>query len=97
MQGAEIIFRLDTFNLQLGWVDSWVKCSYSQHGCQYGVLPISDSRDWRDKSTFIVFGGEQLSNGKLLKRTSVFEFSNQNIDSSSVSDLRAKHELEHEP
>lgn len=94
---TEVIFRLDTFNLQLGWTDAWVACGHEQRGVQYGIMHMGDSKDWRDKSTFIVFGGEALSNGKLLKRTSLFEFSNKDIEKTTIGQLRAKHELECEP
>jgi len=97
VQNTEVIFRLDTYNLQLGWSDAWVTCSYEKRGVQYGVMHMSDSKDWRDKSSFIVFGGEGLSDGKLIKRTSLFEFANKDIEKTTISQLRAKHELECEP
>ena len=58
---------------------------------------MNDSRDWKDRSSFIVFGGEGIKSGKCMKRTSVFEFHNKDIESSTISFMRAKHELEFEP
>ena len=58
-QGCETIFRLDTHLLQNGWQQVHIATPLAMQGCQYGVLPLSDTVDFRynSHSSLIVFGG----------------------------------------
>ena len=85
----ELVFRLDTFNLDKSWKEIMLKSSYETMGCQYGFLPISESRGWNDTSSFVIFGGlDKLS--KPMTRTALIEFNNKDLDKSKMSELTSK-------
>jgi hypothetical protein len=53
----ELVLRLDTFNLDQGWKEIRLKSPFATMGSQYGFLPISESRGWKDTTSLIIFGG----------------------------------------
>jgi hypothetical protein len=67
-----------------------LNCKHDERGIQYGILPLRDSLDWRDTSSLIVFGGENLSNGRCMKMTQRVEFCNQNVEKSTMTMLRSR-------
>jgi len=82
------IYKLDTFNLEQGWSSVKLKTPY-EPGCQYGVLPLSDMRDYagRDTSTLIFFGGLNNMADKL-RQTVLVTLDNNNLDNSTLSVLK---------
>lgn len=85
----ELVFRLDTFNLDQGWKEIMLNSTFARMGCQYGFLPISESRGWKDTTSFVIFGGlDELS--KPMARTALIEFNNKDLNKSKMSELTSR-------
>jgi hypothetical protein len=58
-------------------------------GCQYGFIPILESRGWKDTSSFIIFGGfDEFS--KHMTRTALIEFDNKDLKKSKITEVISK-------
>ena len=83
---TELVFRLDTLNLDKGWKEIRLWSPFATMGHQYGFLPISEYRGWKDITSFVIFGGAD----KLfipMTRTALIEVNNEDLNKSKMTEL----------